>query len=431
VRETVHTGKRRVIRPLLRSSVALAAAAIAAVALAMPAHAEDSSTPAPLMLGKSAAIPPEDTQALPADVTPPVDPSVDVTPPDVQKIPAKSTRAEQTSTVRNVRTRTSSALRHVISVERSNRVIADGAGRARPVAGWYQVAEGQYRGVRAEARRTHVNTSSSSAPRVHAGARATVRGTPQSDRSAPVSSSHKCVELCAGDGRYNVSWNASHIAACILALPSPAGRERLCGLMAERLRAVLIGATATRSTTQYQPAGTQYQASGPEEMSVGPVTAASTGWELVAPASAKHAIHVARNPSAAAATATQATRHTTEHVLAAVAVQRKRAADRARLSAPTVESAPRSVRQGSSVPAVATGGASSTDWFLRTLIVLLGVAVLALLLPALSEVEGVAMGVRGLGSRVRSRGLGTSRVELGEDAARGTERRRRTISYRD
>src|SRR5215213_2109473 len=125
----------------------------------MPAHAEDSSTPAPLMLGKSAVIPPEDTQALPADVTPPVDPSVDVTPPEAQKIPAKSTRAERMSTVRNVRTRTSGALRHVISVERSNRGLADGVGRGAPVAGWYQVAEGQYRRVRAEARRTHVDRS--------------------------------------------------------------------------------------------------------------------------------------------------------------------------------------------------------------------------------------------------------------------------------
>src|SRR4029450_1042056 len=116
-------------------------------------------------------------------------------------------------------------------------------------------------------------------------------------------------------------------------------------------------------------------------------------------------------------------RHAASLVLGAVVVHKMPATDGVRLRAQAPQETPRAVEHRAAAPAPAASKSTSTDWFLGTLLMVLGLPALALLLRAVAEVEGVDKAVAGFGSRVRSRGLGTSRIALGGDGARsGTPR---------
>jgi hypothetical protein len=323
VPETDHTGKRRVIRPLLRNGIAVAATALVGVALAAPARAEDPSTSAPLMLGTSAVIPPDEAQALPADVTPPVEPSAEVLPPEAQEIPAKSTRAERPDVPRLV-----------ISAMHSARANATRDAHARAVAGWYQVSQRQYRrlsdGTRPPRTSSHPRTAPSTVDSV---------GTPQVSARHAVrvtrhSVSHTCAGLCAGDRRYNVRWNASDITTCIFVLPSQSGRELLCERLLERSRSLVAAGTSSRAGGQYQQARTQYQSDDANDVSTVAVTAYTAGWELAGtnpPDSTAEPVEPLgpADPTVAAHSGAAVV----SDVQAAVAVHRTRASNRVRMSA--------------------------------------------------------------------------------------------------
>jgi hypothetical protein len=164
---------------------------------------------------------------------------------------------------------------------------------------------------------------------------------------------------------------------------------------------------------------------------VQPVNADTGGWKLFKPVPAKRTVHVVQQaPAGPRQVAPPVRRHAASLVLGAVVVHKMPATDGVRLRAQAPQATPRAVEHRAAAPAPAASKSTSTDWFLRTLLMLLGLAALALLLLAVAEVEGVDKAVAGFGSRVRSRGLGTSRIALGGDGARsGT--RRREIRYRD
>jgi hypothetical protein len=411
VPETDHTGKRRVIRPLLRNGIAVVAAALVGVAFAAPAHAEDPSTPAPLTLGVSAVIPPDDPQALPADDMPPVDPSADVVPPEAQEIPAKSTRAERPNVPRRV-----------ISAPHVAHAIAGGDRHPVAVAGWYQVSQRQYRrpsgGTRSMRTTSHAHTVSNAVDVAHSGD----AGESQTTRVMRDAASHKCVELCAVDRRYNVPWNASDITTCISALPPQLRREVVCQLLLERLRVLIGSAESSRSSEQYQQVGTQYQSTEFDGAPRRAATANTAGWQRVvantAETSAEPVLHTS---PAGPRVVPQARAPVVSDVRATVAVRK---------SAGPAEAAPRGARSGAATVARAPTRSTSSDWFLRTLL-LLGVGAIALLLVTVAKVGGVDKGVTELGARVGSRGLTPSRIALRNTPTDPTGPRGRAIRYRE
>jgi hypothetical protein len=73
---------------------------------------------------------------------------------------------------------------------------------------------------------------------------------------------------------------------------------------------------------------------------------------------------------------------------------------------------------------------SSSDWFVRTLL-LLGAAGIALLLVAVGKVGGLDRGVAELGYRIGSRGLTPNRIALRNDTIDSRKPRRSAIRYRE
>ena len=418
--KTDHTGKRRVIRPLLCNGIAVAAAALVGVAFAAPARAEDPSTPAPLMLGTSVVIPPEEPQALPADVTPPVDPSSEVQPPEAQEIPAKSTRAERPDVPRLV-----------ISAMHSARANVTRDGQPHAVAGWYQVSPRQYRrlsdGVRSPRTMGHVRT----APSTVDSATPPKASAPQAVRMTRHIASHTCAEVCARDRRYNVPWNASHISTCIFALPSQPGRELLCERLLERMRSLLAARASSRAGGQYQQARTQYQSGDLDEVPTVAVTAYTAGWQLVGANTPEGTVESVERLSPARPTVAPVPgKPAVSDVRAAVAVHRIRGANGARMRARSTETAPRGPRSRAALVAHAPTTSSSSDWFVRTLL-LLGAAGAALLLVAGAKVGGLDKGVAELGYRIGSRGLTPNRIALRNDAIDSRRPRGSGIRYRE
>lgn len=418
--ETDHTGERRVIRPLLRNGIAVTAAALVGVAFAAPARAEDPSTPPPLMLGTSAVIPPDEPQALPADVTPPVEPSAEVLPSETQEIPAKSTRAERPDVPRLV-----------ISAMRSARANAARDGPARAVVGWYQVSQRQYRRLSDGRRWLRTLSHSRTAPSTVDGGTAPSARASQAVRVTRHFVSHTCSELCARDRRYNVPWNTPDIGTCIFVLPSQSGREFLCERLLERLRSLLAAAPSSRVGGQYQQTRTQYQSDDVNESSPLAVTAYTAGWQLVgANTPDSTAEPIERLGPAEPTVVPQPGAPMVSDVQAAVAVHRTRASNGVRMNVTSRESAPRGPRSGSAMVAHAPTTSSSSGWFIRTLL-LLGAAGIALLLVAVGKVGGLDKGVAELGYRIGSRGLTPNRIALRTAATDSRRSRGRGIRYRE
>ena len=78
------------------------------------------------------------------------------------------------------------------------------------------------------------------------------------------------------------------------------------------------------------------------------------------------------------------------------------------------------------------GGATSAsaDWLLRSLVALVGVAMLALLLAASSQLPAAGTAVSGMRTRLGSKGLSSSRIDLGRERS-ASPPRGRGIPYRD
>src|SRR5262249_5953932 len=74
--------------------------------------------------------------------------------------------------------------------------------------------------------------------------------------------------------------------------------------------------------------------------------------------------------------------------------------------------------------------AASGDWLLRSLVVLVAAAMVALLLAAVSELPPAETAVSGMRTRLASKGLSSSRIDLGRERA-AAPARGNGISYRD
>lgn len=154
------------------------------------------------------------------------------------------------------------------------------------------------------------------------------------------------------------------------------------------------------SERQYQHLGAQYQTG-----------AASFGWQLAA---ARVDSGVPERGRAARPVATPALHSAPRRqslVLAASVTHRARAPK-------SVQHPSREAREVGSAARTST----STNWLFPSLVALIGMALLALLLSAASVLPGTGT-VR---TRLVSRGLSSSSIDLGREAPRG-----RGISYRD
>jgi hypothetical protein len=242
--------------------------------------------------------------------------------------------------------------------------------------------------------------------------------------------SQKCFGLCGVDGRYNASWNGQRIVGCIFTRRTTRTLQQRRESFVDRLQSLLAAGRLHTSAAQYQCLRTQYQsdtgAGAPPPPDVF-AAAPDDGWEIA----------TAEPPS----TVAQADRDTSAaHVLAAVVVHRSSSAPAA--SAPSfrpaeAEAARRHAtevrRDTPRLEAVAPARAATSadsDWFVRTLVVLMGAAALALFLMAAVEVDGVGRTLTGFRSRIGSRGLSDARIALGDDAE-ATEARRSEIRYRE
>src|SRR5262249_7838607 len=74
--------------------------------------------------------------------------------------------------------------------------------------------------------------------------------------------------------------------------------------------------------------------------------------------------------------------------------------------------------------------AASGDWLLRSLVVLVAAAMVALLLAAVSELPPAETAVSGMRTRLASKGLSSSRIDLGRERA-AAPARGNGVSYRD
>src|SRR5262249_32103789 len=110
------------------------------------------------------------------------------------------------------------------------------------------------------------------------------------------------------------------------------------------------------------------------------------------------------------------------HVLAVVATHRTRAGA-------TVVRRPRRPRRAREV-ASAAGARASGDWRFRSLVALIGLAMLGLLVAAVSDRRAAGTAVTGMRTRLASKGLSGSRIQLGPERA-PPPRRGSGISYRD
>jgi hypothetical protein len=100
----------------------------------------------------------------------------------------------------------------------------------------------------------------------------------------------------------------------------------------------------------------------------------------------------------------------------------------ARSATKTVVRRPRAVREVA--PAQAGGTDASADWLLRSLVALIGLAMLALLLAASSQLPAAGPAVGELRARLGSKGLSSSRIDLGRERS-ASPPRGRGIPYRD
>ena len=393
---------------------ALSGAGMLALALATPARADDQAPPPPLMVAKSAVVAPDEPDAtVPVDVATPETDSAPTPAPEPApvrvvatpgwKLAAKPRAVHRAAPVRvrpsvpqpviSTRPRPVRAARphHVVKRVR--------AARAPTRAGWYQVTPAQYRDARADSRGSPPNLPASTAAKPSVAAAPPRPARPQKVRTICELGLRECLQFCSWIAADNASQNERWIGACISS-PDPASRlDRLHELFLRRLWTVALQDRRAVSERQYQHFGAQYQTGS-----------ASFGWQLLTTESNSGARVRQARPDATPLAFVAQPGHA--RALAAVATHRARAAT-------TVEPPSREARGGAG-PAVQAH--ASGDRLFPSTVALIGMALLALLLAA-----GLALpGAGTVRTRLGSRGLSSSSIDLGREAPR-----RRGISYRD
>jgi hypothetical protein len=418
-------GRGEVGRRGVRKLVVLSTTAAAAVAFAAPAKAEDQSPPPPVMVAKSAVIVPDE----PDDTTAVEVPVPSVAPPPTDQVPRATAsfgwkiaaKAQPSRHVAHVRPALRTAQRSepaVISTPQApstpiRRHHVAKRARTAPVSHsptWYQVARAQYRQVESRARVRAESPAYVAAAEPAQDARVTVRNELRTTRSICNVRLPKCVELCAPDDAYNVSWNGHWIVSCIFARPASSALDKFHALLLQRLRSLAVSASATRSESQYQCLTAQYQAAACGDSASQPQVvggASAAGWQL---ARAERS-GVANPPRAVRPRPVAASPGRRQsHVLAAAAVVRQTETQRVGRKAVRPAAAARGRDRSPEALAPANSAGASGDWFLRSVFLLMGLAALLAVLALAFEADGLA----GLRSRLGSRGLSASRIALGE-----------------
>ena len=428
VRETHRERQKRKVGGALLKVGLVSTTTVAALAFASAARAEDQPAPPPLMLGKSATIVPEEEAAevddavtVPIDVVSSTEEDVDVVEPLEEKEPAKRVQERR---ARPVRARVVTAREPrppVISVSRTAGRAAPKRGATKPVArkalsaggGWYQVVPSQYRPDEHKVRPTLLTYVRSVEER------AVVRGVtpPRSEpRTAPIncaSLEQKCLELCPLDAVYNGSWNGPAIGRCISASKLHVALEKIHQIIAEGLHQASPSAQANAAEPRYQCAGGQYHAGicadgAHVAVPTGTERDAAAGWQLArfmgdATPAGTRAVPNRWHPKRSGS-------------VLGVAVRRTHAQSAIKVRAPLARLTGSQSRRGAVAGPLraATTDTASGDWFLRSLLALMGIAAVGVLLATLSERDGAGRAVTTLRSRIGSRGLSATRIALGE-----------------
>lgn len=418
---------------------ALPAAGMIALAFATPAHADDQAQPPPLMVGKNAVVAPDEPDAA---VT--VDPAVAETDsasapvPDPVPVRVVATDGWKLAAKPHVVSRVAPApararIAHVVPV----RVISAPARpvpaarprhavkhvRSRPAAApprWYQVSPAQYRHARVDSHGTSASltAATASAPAVGPAAARPVQA--QRRRTICELRLQKCLQTCAWIVADNAPQNGHRIGTCISALKEVPPLDRLHELLLQRLWSVARADRKSGSARQYQCFASQYQSG--TCVTERPLRAtASFGWEEVGAQQADGGTRGGPVQRVASSVVHVAPRRR-EHVLAAVATQTTPPR-----TARTVER-PSPVTREVAPPAGTRD--DSADWLLRSLVALIGIAMLAFLLAAASELPRPGTALIGMRTRLASKGLSSTRIDLGRERA-DTPSRAGRIFYRD
>jgi hypothetical protein len=408
-------------------------AGMVALAFATPAHADDQTAPPPLMVAHTAVIAPDEPDAtVPSDAgAAQIESAAPAPAPDPAPVRVVAVSGWQLAAKAHVVHRPAPVAAPVRTVSTAPRLVISAsprpvhatqshaqAKRSRPAAArsqarWYQVSPLQYRHVRADlhAGRTQIAAAAPAKPALAIPAPSPVK--PQKARAICELRLRKCLQICSWNAMHNGSQNERWIGACISSYDPVPKLDRLHELLLQRLWSIALDARNNASGRQYQCLGAQYQS--------GTCNAARSSRPTpvirMQPQRYAPVISVAVAPRTLASVTLRQ-----PHGAATVAATRG-----TRAATKTVAPRPRAAREAAPAPAGGTG--SSADWLLRTLVALIGVAMLALLLAASSQLPAAGTAVAGMRTRLGSKGLSSARIDLGRE--RVAPPRGRGISYRD
>jgi len=387
-----------------------------------------------LLLEKSAIIVPEeadvegdDAVAVPTDVVSSTAADVDAVEALESKEPAKRLYERRARPVRERVVTARDTRRPVISSSRATHRPAPKREAAKPVArkalssggGWYQVVPSQYRPIEHNVRPLPLTHVKRVAEPVASRGLTPARSQP---RRAPItcaSLSEKCLELCASDVSYNDSWNGLAISGCISGSKLRAALEKLHQIIAEGLHRASASAQPDAAEPRYQCEGAQYHDG-----------ICADGEHVAVPTGSKHAAarFVADDTAAGTRTVTDDWRPKRLGSVLGAAARRTLGQPAIKVRAPLpMLASSHSRRPAAARPlSAATADKPFDDWFLRSLLALMGIAAVGVLLAVLFELNGAGEAVTALRSRIGSRGLTATRIAL-----RGRARPPDGIHYRE
>ncbi len=412
-------------------------AGMVALAFATPARADDQTAPPPLMVAKTAVIAPDEPDAtVPEDaVATPIESAPPAPAPD--PVPARVVAAtgwELAGKAHPVR-RPAPVHVHVRTVYRAPAPVISAATRpvqtsqphhaakrtrpavARVRTRWYQLSPAQYRHAHADSHSGRPQVAAATPSKPAAGIAVSAPAPPQRARAICELRVQKCLQICSWNAMHNGPQNERWIGACISSYDPGPKLDNVHELLLQRLWSIARNVQEAASGRQYQCFGTQYQrgtcaAARSERPTKNPTERFRSQLHRRPPLAPAHV---------AARSLAQVTRHDPRRAARSVARHGARSATK------SVVRQPRTAREVA--PARAGGTSTSTDWLLRSLVALIGVAMLALLLAASSQVPAAGTAVSGMRTRLGSKGLSSSRIDLGRE--RTAPRRGRGISYRD
>ncbi|HEY5660536.1 MAG TPA: hypothetical protein VIR59_07095 [Gaiellaceae bacterium] len=410
-------------------------AGMLALALATPAHADDQTAPPPLMIAKTAAIAPDepdatmpDAAAIAETATPPPAPTPEPAPVRVVaasgwELAAKTPVVHRPAPARTPVPTARVAPAPVISAPaRPARAAQPHHPAERPHAAapratprWYQLSPRQYRHAQADRHSSQTQAAAATPAKAALGAPGPAPAQPQKARAICELRLGKCLQICSWNAMHNGSQNERWIGACISSYEPVEKLDKAHELLLQRLWSIALDVRNAASGRQYQCFAPQYQS--------GTCAAARSSHPA---ARIRPQMRPQTTLASAHAAPLRSLTHVTfrHHRLPAAA-----AVTRAVRSATTVVRRPHVSREVA--PAEEAGGAgASADWLLRALVALVAVAMIALLLAASSQLPAAGTAVSGMRTRLGSKGLSTSRIDLGRERS-ASPPRGKGIPYRD